>query len=227
MYFNKDYKAFLSLMQLISPNFPVGGFSYSKGLEWAVDRGWVHSVETFVEWQKQWINGQLLYVDWPMIKYCYHYTKINDALLFCRYASEILSYRDTYELRLEERQRGKAITQLILQWYFPINKYWLLGLESSGLAAMTWLGCMWNISLENLSLGYAYSILESSIMVGLKLIPFGQNTAQGLLRYLTEFLINAWYQVNIITSNELGSNFPLQAIASACHETQYSRLFRS
>lgn len=224
---NQDQRALLSLMQLISSNFPVGGFSYSRGLEWAIERGWVNSIQTFSDWQKQWINGQLLYLEWPMIRFCYYYTKTNNAIQFFRCASNIVSYRDTYEIRLEEKQRGKAITQLILQWYSPINKYWLLGLESSGLASMAWLGYMWKISLENLSLGYAYGMLESSIMTGLKLLPFGQKTAQKLLRYLTGFLISAWHQISIIKDYELGSSFPLQSIASVCHETQYSRLFRS
>lgn len=227
MHISDDYRAFFSLMQLMSPNFPTGGFSYSRGLEWAVDCGWVNSKETFTEWQKQWINGQLLHLDWPMMRCCYNYTKMDDAVHFFRCASKILSYRDTYEIRLEERQRGQVMAQLILQWYSPVNEYWLLGVESSGLAAIAWLGCMWKIPLEMLSLGYAYNMLESSVITGLKLVLFGQSTAQKLLRYLTEFLIHAWNQVIFIKNNELGSSFPLQSIASACHEIQYSRLFRS
>lgn len=227
MFFDKNQNSLLSLMQLMSATFPVGGFSYSRGLEWAVEYGWVNSLENFINWQKQWINGQLLYLEWPMIIRCYHYIEINDAMQFFKCASQILSYRDTYEMRLEEQQRGKAITQLILQWYAPVNKYWLLGLECSGVAAIAWLGYMWKIPIEKLALGYAYNILECSIMVGLKLVPFGQKTAQKLLRYLSDFIINNWSQAVFIKDDELGSSFPLQSIASACHETQYSRLFCS
>lgn len=227
MLINENVYSLLSLMQLISPAFPVGGFSYSRGLEWAVENGFVNSLKTFSDWQKQWINGQLLYLEWPMMRRLYHYIEINDAVQFFQCSLEIVSYRDTNEIRLEEQQRGKAITQLILQWYYPIDEYWLLGLKSSGLASMTWLGYMWKISLENLALGYAYSMLESSVMIGLKLVPFGQKAAQKLLRYLIEFLINTWNQVIFVKDNELGSSFPLQSIASSCHEIQYSRLFRS
>lgn len=228
MYENKCNKSFLLLMQLISPAFPVGSFSYSRGLEWAVERGWVDSLQTFMNWQKQWINGQLLYLEWPMIQRCYYCVETNNAAQFFQCALKILSYRDTYEIRLEEQQRGKAITQLILQWYSPVNKNWLLGLECSGLASIVWLGYMWKIPIENLALGYAYNILESSVMVGLKLVPFGQKAAQKLLRYLIDFLVSAWDKFVVIQdNNELGSSFPLQSIASSCHETQYSRLFRS
>lgn len=220
-------KSLLSLMQIISSNFPTGSFIYSKGLEFAVESRWINSIEDFLVWQKHWIYNQLVYLEWPMLKRCYCHTKNNDVQQFKKCAFKIISYRDTNELRIEERQRGKAIKKLILQWYSIVDPDWIVAFEHSGLAATAWLGFSWNIPMQCLALGYAYSILESSIMIGLKLIPFGQSTAQNLLRYLLEFLPDAWDQSNCITDEELGSNFLLQSIASACHETQYSRLFRS
>ncbi|URJ33169.1 urease accessory protein UreF [Candidatus Blochmannia vicinus] len=224
----QNENSLLSLMQLISSNFPLGGFAYSRGLEWAVECNWVNSVETFSEWQKQWIDGPLIYLEWPMLKRCYYYTQIRDEVRFFQCVLRILSYRDTREFRLEENQRGQAMTKLILQWY-PLTRddIWLSALERSGLASIAWLGCMWGIPLRDLALGYAYNMLESSIMAGLKLIPFGQRAAQKLLRYLMEFFPNAWNKADMIMDHELGSSFLLQSIASSCHETQYSRLFRS
>ncbi|CAJ0996020.1 Urease accessory protein UreF [Sodalis praecaptivus] len=64
-------------------------------------------------------------------------------------------------------------------------------------------------------------------MAGLKLVPFGQQTAQGLLAALAATLPAAWQRAASLEDEALGGSFPLQAIASACHETQYSRLFRS
>lgn len=220
-------KSLLSLMQIISSVFPTGGFSYSKGLELAVEYGWVDSIENFLDWEKQWIHGQLINLDWPIIKRCYYCVQSNDAKGFKECAMYLLSYRDTSELRLEEEYKGKAISKLILQWYYPIDKDWVLAFECSGLASLSWLGCIWNIPIKNLALGYAYNMLETSVMVGLKLIPFGQKTAQRLLKYLLEFLPDAWNQFNLTKDDELGNSFLLQSIASACHETQYSRLFKS
>lgn len=217
----------LSLMQLMSPNLPIGSFSYSRGLEFAIESGWINSIESLLNWQKQWIYGQLTFLEWPMLKRCYNYTKKNDAMRFKECALQIVSYRDTSELRKEEKQRGKALAKLIFQWYAPVDKNWVLAFENSGLAAVAWLGYNWNISIKNLAFGYAYNMLESSIIVGLKLIPFGQQTAQYLLKHLIEFLPDAWKKANTVKNDELGSNFLLQSIASSCHETQYSRLFRS
>lgn len=225
---NRDSsRALLSLMQIISSTFPTGGFSYSKGLELAIESGWVSSIESFLDWQKQWIHGQLVDLDWPIMKRCYYCVQSNDVQGFKECAMYVLSYRDTNELRLEEQYRGKAISKLILQWYEPINKDWVLAFEYSGLASLSWLGCVWNIPIRYLGLGYAYNMLETSVMVGLKLIPFGQKTAQKLLKYLLEDIPDVWMQTNVMKDNELGNSFLLQSISSACHETQYSRLFRS
>ncbi|CAD83208.1 Urease accessory protein UreF [Candidatus Blochmanniella floridana] len=227
MNIHRECRSLLSLIQIVSGNLPTGGFSYSKGLESAIEYGWVKSLEDFLNWQKQWIHEQLIYIDWPMLKRCYYYTKINDSKNFKKCALQILSYRDTYELRLEEQRRGKAMEKLISQWYDPISDSWAVAFKCSGLASMAWLGYEWNIPIKNLALGYAYNALESSIMVGLKLLPFGQRTAQKLLRYLVEFLPNAWDKADLVKDHEVGGNFLLQSIASACHEDQYSRLFSS
>lgn len=220
-------ESLLSLMQLISPNLPIGGFNYSRGLEFAVKSGWIYSVDSFLDWQKQWIYGQLIYLEWPMLKRCYYYAACNDLIHFKECALKIVAYRDTYELRLEEQQRGKAMAKLILQWYSLVSNEWIVAFNYSGLASVAWLGCTWDIPIQNLALGYAYNMLESSIMIGLKLILFGQKTAQYLLRHLLTLLPSAWEQADVVTDDDLGSDFLLQSIASSCHEVQYSRLFRS
>lgn len=227
IYNQSNSRSLLSLMQIISSTFPIGGFSYSKGLELAIESGWISSIEDFLSWQKQWVYGQLVDLDWPMLKRCYYYVQINDVKNFKQCAMYILSYRDTNELRLEEQHRGRAMSKLILQWYSPVDDDWVIAFECSGLASLSWLGYIWNIPVKDLALGYAYNILETSIIVGLKLVLFGQGTAQKLLKYLIELLPDAWNQSNLIKDDELGSSFLLQSISSACHETQYSRLFRS
>ncbi|ADV33905.1 urease accessory protein ureF [Candidatus Blochmanniella vafra str. BVAF] len=223
----KSDGSLLSLMQLVSSNLPVGSFSYSKGLESAIEFGWIKSIENFLDWQKQWIYGELMYLDWPMLKRCYNCAEINDAVKFEQCAVQVLSYRDTYELRVEEQQRGKAMSKLILQWYSPVDENWISGFQYSGLASVAWLGHAWDIPIKNLALGYAYNILESSVIIGLKLLPFGQNIAQQLIRYLSSFFSQVWDRSKSVSDFELGSNFLCKSIASSCHEIQYSRLFRS
>ena len=64
--------ALLRLLQLASPGLPVGGFTYSQGLEWAVEAGWVRDTATFAAWQREQLNDTLGYLDWPVLARLYH-----------------------------------------------------------------------------------------------------------------------------------------------------------
>jgi len=59
--------ALLRLLQLASPGLPVGGFTYSQGLEWAVEAGWVRDIEGFSAWQREQMHDTLAYLDWPVL----------------------------------------------------------------------------------------------------------------------------------------------------------------
>lgn len=220
--------ALLRLMQLISPSLPVGGFTYSQGMEWAVEAGWVASSGEFSDWQRHIITDTLGAVDWPVLIRLYNACETSDSAQFAFWSDFLLACRETHELRLEERQRGQALSRLILEWRdLPLSESWLPALRQSQLAGMAWLGRQWRIPLHSLALGYGYSVLESGVMAGLKLVPFGQQKAQSLLHELSALLPAAFDRAQALHDDELGGSFPLQSIASSCHETQYSRLFRS
>ncbi len=223
-----NHIALLRLMQLTSPSLPVGGFTYSQGLEWAVEIGWINSGEAFVGWQRQIIQDTLGHLDLPVLIRLFQACEAEDNAAFLHWSNFLLANRETGELRQEERQRGQALARLIADWPdLAPGPAWLPALRQSQLAGMAWLGRQWSIPLEPLALGYAYSWLESSVMAGLKLVPFGQQKAQSLLRELSVLLPAAYQQAAALKDDELGGGYPLQAIASSCHETQYSRLFRS
>lgn len=220
--------ALLRLMQLISPSLPVGGFSYSQGLEYAVEAGWVGNDADFVRWQRQIITDQLSCLDWPVLLRLYRACEANDSAGFGYWSDFLLANRETRELRQEEMQRGQALARLIDEWPdMPVAPSWQPALRQCQLAAVAWLGQRWAIPSEPLALGYGYGWLESSVMAGLKLVPFGQQKAQNLLRELSALLPAAYEQAALLPDGELGGGFPLQSVASACHESQYSRLFRS
>jgi urease accessory protein len=92
---------------------------------------------------------------------------------------------------------------------------------------MAWLAAHWHIPLRALALGHGYSWLEGAVMAGVKLVPFGQQMAQSLLRDLSAELPEVLEQALALGDDQLGGGLPLLAIASARHETQYTRLFRS
>lgn len=92
---------------------------------------------------------------------------------------------------------------------------------------MAWLGVRWKIPLTELALSFGYSWIESAVMAGVKLVPFGQQAAQRLIISLCDRYAQGLVQALACPDACLGSSTPLAAIASARHETQYSRLFRS
>ena len=219
--------ALLRLLQLASPGLPVGGFTYSQGLEWAVEAGWVRDAAGFSAWQHEQLHDTLACLDWPVLVRLYHACQADDAEAFGHWSRFLLANRETAELRLEEQQRGSAFARLLDGWQLGQAPAWRASLELSQLGGMAWLAVHWSIPLRQLALGHAFAWLEGAVMAGVKLVPFGQQAAQTLLRDLAAALPALLDQSLALEDDQLGGGLPLLAIASSRHETQYTRLFRS
>ncbi|MGE8468872.1 urease accessory protein UreF [Pseudomonas putida] len=219
--------ALLRLLQLASPGLPVGGFTYSQGLEWAVEAGWVRDIASFSAWQREQLHDTLGGVDWPVLARLYRACQAADAEAFSHWSRFLLANRETAELRLEEQQRGAALARLLDGWQLGQDPAWRASLELSQLGGMAWLGTYWSIPLRQLALGLGFAWLEGAVMAGVKLVPFGQQAAQTLLRDLGQALPAVLDHALALGDDQLGGGLPLLAIASSRHETQYTRLFRS
>nr|WP_315299616.1 urease accessory protein UreF [Raoultella terrigena] len=217
----------LRLMQLASSNLPVGGYSWSQGLEWAVEAGWVADTPAFERWQLQQMEQSFFTVDLPLFARLYRACEDNNLPEAQRWAAYLLACRETRELREEERNRGAAFTRLLADWQPECPKEWRMLCQQSQLAGMAWLGVRWQISLPDLALSLGYSWIEGAVMAGVKLVPFGQQAAQQLIIRLCDRYAADMASALAAPDEAIGSSTPLTAIASARHETQYSRLFRS
>ncbi|CAH3555375.1 urease accessory protein UreF [Enterobacter hormaechei] len=217
----------LRLMQLSSSSLPVGSFTWSQGLEWAVEAGWVTDAEAFRRWQIQQMEQSFFCVDLPLFIRLYRACEKQDVATAKRWTAYLLACRETRELRDEERNRGAAFTRLIKSWEPACPPEWLPLLMRSQLGGMAWLGVRWGINARELALSLGYSWIESAVMAGVKLVPFGQQAAQQLIIDLSDHFAAGFEQAFLRGDDALGAATPLSAIASARHETQYSRLFRS
>lgn len=217
----------LRLMQLASSSLPVGSFTWSQGLEWAVEIGWVKSVDDFSGWQIQQMEHNFFTVDLPLLARLYRACEQDDLAAARRWTAYLLACRETRELRDEERSRGIAFTRLVTDWEPDCSQEWRTLFADSQLCGMAWLGVRWKVPLTNLALSLGYSWIESAVMAGVKLVPFGQQAAQRLIISLCDRYAQGLAQALACPDTRLGSATPLAAIASARHETQYSRLFRS
>ncbi|MGY5466249.1 urease accessory protein UreF [Citrobacter koseri] len=222
-----DARQRLRLMQLASSSLPVGSFTWSQGLEWAVEIGWVKNAEDFAHWQTQQLEQNFFTVDLPIFARLYRACERNDVTAARRWSAYLLACRETRELREEERSRGAAFTRLVVDWVPDCPQTWRPLFADSQLCGMAWLGVRWRIPLTDLALSLGYSWLESAVMAGVKLVPFGQQAAQQLILSLCDHYAQGMAQALARPDADLGSSTPLAAIASARHETQYCRLFRS
>lgn len=217
----------LRLMQLTSSSLPVGSYTWSQGLEWAAEAGWVTTPAAFKAWQCRQMEQSFFCVDLPLFSRLYRACEQNDIAAASRWTAYLLACRETRELREEERNRGAAFTRLIKSWEADCPPDWLPLFSQSQLCGMAWLGVRWGIGLRELALSLGYSWIESAVMAGVKLVPFGQQAAQLLIIELCDRFADGLEQALLRRDDQLGAATPLSAIASARHETQYSRLFRS
>ncbi|MGJ8526134.1 Urease accessory protein UreF [Halomonadaceae bacterium LMG 33818] len=218
----------MRLLQLSSPSLPIGGFTYSQGLEWATEAGWVTTVEAFREWQLLQLEHSLVRVDLPILQRLYQACAHHDIDTCRVWGQWLLSSRETMETRQEEQQRSQALFRVLQGLSIaPEQDTWRAALQLTQASGFAWAGCIWEIPLRDLLAGYGYSWLENSVMAGLKLVPYGQQAAQALLIEMSQILDEQLSLAMALEDDELGGSVPLVAIASSRHETQHTRLFRS
>lgn len=217
----------LRLYQLISPALPVGAFTYSQGLEWAVETGWVNDRATLNGWLESVLTHSVLTLEIPILLRLYRAFQEQDDAAVQHWCSVLTASRETRELRAEERQRGQALRRLLpaLEVRIPPSLHEVCG--SSQLAGMALAAAQWEIAPQSLAQGYLWSWLENAVMAGVKLVPLGQTDGQQLLFDISSRLTDLLASACALEDGAIGSSTPALAIASSQHETQYSRLFRS
>ena len=217
----------LRLYQLISPSLPVGGFTYSQGLEWAIEQGWVTDVDMLEHWLRSQMLESLASLELPILirlQACLAQQQHQQAQVWCDY---LAASRETKEMRLEERQRGLAFVRLLPSLGITLDAELESMVATTQLAGFALAINAWQIPLEKALGGYLWSWLENSVVVGIKLVPLGQSAGQRLLMKLAADIPAAVQQALQTEDNNIGSFTPAQVLASCRHEHQYTRLFRS
>lgn len=217
----------LRLLHLVSPSLPIGAFSYSQGLEWAVEYGWVRDAGTLSGWLASSLESNVAGIDLPILARLYRACQAGDEDEVRHWSGMLLAYRETHELRSEERSRGRALATLLMGLDVEYAEAWRETLGLCQAAGFALASVKWGISLRAAALGYVWGWLENQITAGVKLIPLGQTQGQQVLFELTRSLPAAVRRGLAIQDHELGGATPALAIASSRHETQYTRLFRS
>lgn len=217
----------LRLNQLLSPVLPVGAYSYSQGLEWAVQAKWIDNGDSFNLWLDELIQGPLAQQELPLLKNLYQ-AFIDENLPSINYWSQMtVACRDTAELRAEEHARAAAYLRVVNNLPYTIEPQYRSSMENTSLTTIAWACVQWGIDLPSLLNAFAYNWLDAYIVNGVKLIPLGQSEGQALLHAKLPLLTQAVETSLRLSDDAIGFSVPLISMASCRHETQYSRIYRS
>ena len=224
---DRDPQAIVRLLQLTSPALPVGAYAYSGGLEHAVAAGWVQNQAQAREWITGVASHSLCALDLPVLCRMYRAWQAQRVSQVQWWNHFLAASRESAELLAEDRQLGGAMARLLAD--LGIAEARGDGaLEAPCWAAMFSLAAWrWGIGETDMLRGYLWSWCENQVAAAIKLVPLGQTDGQRILSECAGH-IPAWAEHGLHLEDEaIGQTAPALAMGSACHEQQYSRLFRS
>ncbi len=219
--------ALMHLLQLVSPSLPIGMYSYSQGLEHAVEDGWITNSTEASEWITGILENSILHVDLPIFSRLFDAWEQQESESIETWSATLLAYRETSELRAEDRQTGQALARLLVGMKFDEVAVWQRKLNITQATMFTFAAVKWNIPKQAALAGFLWSWLENQILCAVKLVPLGQVAGQKLTFDLSNKIPFLLRQGLNLQDHEIGGSAFGLALASSRHEMQYSRLFRS
>ena len=222
----------LHILWLASPTLPVGGFSYSEGLEAAVEAGLVSHEASAAQWLIDQLHLGLARTDLAVVAQALPAWQRGDLARIQALNQWVLHTRETHEFRLQTEQMGRSL----LEWARHLGE---LGagvfeqLQSAALnpptypVAMACAAAQSQASHRDSLLGYAFGWAENMVQAAIKSVPLGQSAGQRMLARLAQEIPAAVDHAMALPDHARQAFTPMLAILSARHETQYSRLFRS
>jgi urease accessory protein len=216
--------ALLQLIWLASPALPVGGFSYSEGLEAAVDAGLVRDESTAADWLADQLHLGLARSDLAVLAQAVDAWRRGDSGRIRALDQWVLQTRETAELRQQTEQMGRSLVEWLKAVHpqqvpaAPAPTYPVaFGRAASAGAAAP----------RDILLAFAFGWAENMMQAAIKSVPLGQSAGQRILLRLAAEIPAAVDLALALGDDERQAFTPMLAILSAQHETQYSRLFRS
>lgn len=222
----------LHTLWLASPALPVGGFSYSEGLEAAVDAGLVRDEASAAAWLVDQLHLSLARSDLAVVAQAIPAWRAGDLSRVRSLNQWVLTTRETQEFRLQTEQMGRSL----LAWAQSLGDLGggvLQRLQSADLqppaypVAMACAAAASGAPLADSLAGFAFGWAENMVQAAIKSVPLGQSAGQRMLAQLVRDIPAAVHHALSLGDDERQAFTPMLAILSARHEAQYSRLFRS
>lgn len=218
------------LLAWLSPSYPTGGFSYSHGLEWAVEAGWVHDVASVVDFVAAVVEAGGGWVDLVLFVAAWRAVLADDAAALDDIADRAAAFRGSAETAAESNHQGAAFaTVTMAAWPRPALTALWRRRQDAPLAhpVAVAVACAGLVPLSVALPGFCHALAANLVSAGVRLVPLGQTDGQRALAALVPVIRRATAAALVTDLDDLGTSVPLVERASMRHETQYTRLFRS
>lgn len=217
------------LLSWLSPSFPIGAYTYSHGLEYAVEAGLVSNETELLKWLKALLRHGTGRVDGMLFRAAY---EANDADL-----PELIelaaAMRGTSEMSNESHSQGRAFLRTMESgWGCSLPANWLVRTNNTDYAvpysiAVALVCRSQHIDMENTLTAYLQAFASNIVSAALRLLPIGQTSGQAILANMVAVIGEVVDEVMRSPFSDLGSSTPMLDWVSMQHENQYTRLFRS
>src|SRR5262245_60634701 len=217
----------------LSPAFPTGAYSYSHGLEWAVEAGQIHDRESLVDWLEADLRYGSCRNEAIFFNEAWRSASENDRVRLLQVVELAAVFRSTSEFALESMQQSigclgmlrRVWCDRLLDWLsemlrkldFPPALAVVLGIRAATQGIPVCLALP----------AFLQSFIANLVNAGVRLLPLGQTDGQLALAKLEEAVLSASAEAQAATLDDLGSAAFMVDLSSMAHETQYTRLFRS
>lgn len=218
----------LRLLQIASPSLPVGAYSYSEGLEYAVHAGVVGDVNMLRSWIEDGLEYGAARLEAAILLRVYDAWRRGSLEEVQAWDRWLGAARESEELRNQSLDMGRALLRLLKDLDPPLPNAAVLFAAPCNFASVFGIAAAhWDIGRAAAVVAYLQSWVTNLVSAGVKLIPLGQTAGQQLLWDLQDAVARASRTAEDIDDEDLGvGNWGL-ALAGMAHEAQYSRLFRS
>jgi urease accessory protein len=225
-----DIAALYRLMAWLSPSYPVGAFSYSSGIEWAVEAGDIADAATLRDWLAALIGDGSGFCDAVFFVHAHRAVSVSDDAALRAVAELAAAFAASKERFLETTQQGRAfldvtaaawpcaaLARLAAVWKQAVALPVAVGVTCAG----------HDIPCEPALHAFVHALAANWISAGLRLVPLGQTDGQRVLAGLEPAVTAAARRALLTPLGEVGGCAFRADLAGMRHETQYTRLFRS
>jgi urease accessory protein len=225
-----DAAALYRLMTWLSPAFPVGAFSYSSGIEWAVEAGDINDAATLRGWLAAMLTDGAGFCDGVFLAHAHRAVEAGDQGILRNIAELAAAFVPSRERQLETSTQGRAFMATArAAWSSPGLEQALAHCEDALVypIAVGIVAAAHGIPLQPTLHAFLHAVVSNWISAGSRLIPLGQTDSQRVLAALEDAVAGTAERAARAALDDLGSATFRADLASLRHETQYTRLFRS